>query len=92
MTKIYTLDDKLIIDEPSLNLKETVEKHKTNLRGANLREAYLKGVNLEGAILGWDDLLGANLTEAYLKGANLSKADLGEGYFRLITATTTKNN
>ena len=32
MTKIYKLDGELIFDEPTLNLKEAVEKHKDKLQ------------------------------------------------------------
>ena len=41
------------------------------LRGVNLSEAYLSGVNLSGA-----DLSEVNLSEANLRGVNLYEADL----------------
>ena len=50
-TKIYKLDGKLIFDEPFLNLKEAVEKHKDDLTKANLKDAILTNANLEGTIL-----------------------------------------
>ena len=46
-----------------------------NLRGADLRDAYLGGANLRGADLG-----DANLGGAYLGGANLRGADLRDAY------------
>jgi len=47
------------------------------LRGVNLSEAYLSGVNLSGA-----DLSEVNLSEANLRGVNLSGADLSEANLR----------
>lgn len=44
---------------------------KTDLRGAKLYQAHLKGANLNGA-----DLRGANLYQAHLEEANLNEADL----------------
>ena len=59
---------------------------RADLRGANLREAYLRGAtlwgadlreaNLRGATLWGADLRGANLWGADLRGANLLGADL----------------
>lgn len=63
MTKLYTIDGKLIFDEPDLTLKEAVEKHKANLKEANLQGADLFRANLKGA----------NLEEADLTGVNLDK-------------------
>ncbi len=47
-----------------------------NLGGANLRDAYLRGANLGGANLHGADLRGANLHGANLSGANLRGAYL----------------
>lgn len=66
MTRLYTIDGKLIFDEPDLTLKEAVKKHKDNLVGADLDYADLSGANLEGA----------NLFKAILSGANLEGVDL----------------
>ena len=44
--------------------------------GADLRRAYLRWRNLEGADLRKADLIGADLREADLKGANLAGANL----------------
>jgi hypothetical protein len=63
-------------------LEKIIEKHNllvcgkdggecANLRGADLCDAYLRGVDLSGA-----DLCGANLRDASLLGASLSDADL----------------
>ena len=49
---------------------------KSNLAGANLREADLSGVNLIEAYLSGANLREANLREAYLSGANLYGANL----------------
>ena len=46
-----------------------------NLRGANLRGAYLGDANLRGANLRDANLRGANLRGAYLGDANLRGAD-----------------
>lgn len=40
MTKLYTIDNKLIFDEPTLTLKEAVEKHKDKLEKVNLIADY----------------------------------------------------
>ena len=66
MTKLYKLDGELIFDEPFLSLKEAVEKHKADLRGANLTDANLKGANLSKA-----NLEGANLEEANINCVDL---------------------
>ena len=47
-----------------------------DLRGAYLREANLRGADLRGANLYGADLRGADLRAANLYGANLSEADL----------------
>lgn len=44
---------------------------KDDLKGANLKDAYLDGADFTGA-----DLKGANLNGAYLSGANFNNADL----------------
>ena len=49
---------------------------KTNLYGANLRDANLYAANLRGADLRGADLYGANLRDANLRGADLYGADL----------------
>jgi uncharacterized protein YjbI with pentapeptide repeats len=51
MTKIYKIDGELIFDEPSLCLKEAVEKHKDKLKEADLSGADLSEANLSGADL-----------------------------------------
>ena len=51
MTRLYTMDNKLIIDEPDLGLKEAIEKHKDDLRGADLTGANLERADLTNAIL-----------------------------------------
>jgi hypothetical protein len=53
------------------NIREAVEKHRANLRGADLYGANLYGADLRGA-----NLYGANLRGADLYGANLRGADL----------------
>lgn len=44
---------------------------KDDLRGANLKDAYLDGADFTGT-----DLRGVNLNGAYLSGANFNNADL----------------
>ncbi|MBN1655048.1 MAG: pentapeptide repeat-containing protein [Deltaproteobacteria bacterium] len=44
---------------------------KEDLRGANLKDAYLDGADFSGT-----DLKGVNLNGAYLSGANFNNADL----------------
>jgi uncharacterized protein YjbI with pentapeptide repeats len=44
---------------------------KDDLRGVNLKDAYLDGADFTGS-----DLKGANLNGAYLSGANFNNADL----------------
>jgi hypothetical protein len=51
-------------------------KHNANLRGADLRGAYLGGADLRGADLGGAYLGGADLRGADLRGADLGGADL----------------
>jgi hypothetical protein len=57
-------------------LRETAEKQKANLRGANLSGANLRGANLSGANLYDANLRGADLYDANLRGADLYDADL----------------
>ncbi len=65
------------------SIKDCLEKNvDANLRGADLRGAYLVdadlgGANLVGANLGGADLRGANLVDADLGGVNLVDANLG---------------
>lgn len=70
MTKLYTIDGKLIFDEPTLTLKEAVEEHQYSLIRANLSLADLKGIDLDYA-----NLTEANLVGADLEGVDLSNAD-----------------
>jgi len=63
------------------SLAEALTKNKSNLCGANLRGADLRGADLCGANLRGADLRGANLRgadlrDADLRGANLRDADL----------------
>jgi hypothetical protein len=52
-----------------------------NLRGANLRGAFLSMADLRGANLREAHLSGAVLSRADLRGANLFRADLSEARF-----------
>ena len=52
-------------------------KNKTDLAGADLRDAYLGGADLRDARLRDADLRGAELGDADLRGADLAGADLG---------------
>jgi uncharacterized protein YjbI with pentapeptide repeats len=60
---------------------EAAEK-RANLRGANLRDAYLGGADLGGANLRDANLGGANLGGADLRDAYLGDADLGGANLR----------
>ena len=51
-----------------------------DLRGADLRDAYLSGADLRGANLRDADLRGAYLRDADLRGADLRDADLRGAY------------
>ena len=72
------------------DVREAVEE--ARMRGAYLRDAYLRGANLGGADLrdaylgganlGGADLRGADLGGAYLGGADLGGAYLGGAYLR----------
>ena len=53
-----------------------------DLRGANLRGAYLQCANLRGANLRGAHLRGADLRDAYLQGANLQGAYLRGAHLR----------
>ena len=55
-------------------------KNKTDLTGADLRDAYLGGADLRDACLREADLRGADLGHADLRGADLAGADLGGAY------------
>ncbi|MCL5037161.1 MAG: pentapeptide repeat-containing protein [Chloroflexi bacterium] len=55
---------------------------RSNLRGANLRGAYLEGADLRRAYLEEADLEGADLRRAYLLGADLRRAHLKEADLR----------
>ena len=62
---------------------------RANLRGANLRGAYLSGANLRdanlsGANLSDANLSGADLSGANLRGADLSGADLDKTYYQVV--------
>ena len=57
-------------------IRETAEQGKSNLRGADLYGADLRGANLRGADLYGADLRGANLYGADLRGADLREANL----------------
>ena len=62
-------------------IKERVDLRGADLRGAyltgaNLRRADLRDANLTGAYLSRADLTGANLRGAYLTGADLRDANL----------------
>ena len=63
----------------SKNLGEAIKaaiKAGDNLRGADLRGAYLQDADLRGAELRGADLQGANLQDADLRGADLRSAEL----------------
>ena len=68
--KIDCSKDESVSVKLGLAVKWAIE-NKTNLRGADLKEADLSWTNLRGA-----DLRGANLKEADLKEANLRGACL----------------
>lgn len=61
---------------PSFNAKDHPVKFDTNLRGANLKNANLTGVDLEDASLVDANLSGANLKDAKLNGTDLTGANL----------------
>jgi|WetSurSiteA1Bulk_404760.scaffolds.fasta_scaffold29508_5 uncharacterized protein YjbI with pentapeptide repeats len=68
--------DEILIEGKAKNLKDFLEKNKSNLSGAYLSGANLSGANLSRANLSGADLYGAYLYGAYLSGANLSGANL----------------
>jgi hypothetical protein len=70
--KILKINGELICED-TFSLRELAEKNKTNLWGANLRRADLRGADLQGANLRRADLQGADLRGANLRAAkNLS--------------------
>ena len=64
------------------NLKEE-DLRGVNLRGVDLREVNLSGANLSGTDLRWTDLSGANLSGANLREADLTGTDLSGVNLRL---------
>jgi len=67
---------KVVLEAHAKYLRGEEGGAKANLRGADLREADLRGANLSGANLRWADLSWANLRGADLREADLSKANL----------------
>jgi len=57
---------------------ETIAAVKSNLRGAELMETNLEGVQLDNAFLVEADLGGANVRNGVFLGANLSQANLSQ--------------
>lgn len=57
MTKIYRITREILFKDDSLSLKELVEKHKKNLRYADLIGADLRDANLRGAKIGGSTIL-----------------------------------
>jgi uncharacterized protein YjbI with pentapeptide repeats len=58
--------------------KEANREITPNLRGADLREAQLSGVDLVGADCNHADLMGADLSQAYLSEAEFGHANLND--------------
>jgi uncharacterized protein YjbI with pentapeptide repeats len=56
--------------------RDTIDRLKGNLRGAELREAGLEGVQLENSFLVEADFSGANLRNAMFLGSNMLHANL----------------
>ena len=67
--------ERLLKANPKLGI-QTEHKWQIDLRGANLRDAYLRDANLSGVDLNDAYLRGANLRGVDLNGANLHGADL----------------
>lgn len=65
-------------DRPILKAfaEETIAGIKSNLRGAEVREANLEAIQLDNAFLIESDFSGSNLRNALFLGANLSHANL----------------
>ncbi len=82
MTEIYRITREILFKDNSLSLKELVEKHKKNLRYADLMNADLGEVDLREADLRYANLRDAYLRDADLQGANLSRADLRDANLR----------
>jgi len=75
--KLYDIHDCIKIDDPDCEtIKELCEKHKHDLRYANLYCADLTGANLSNATLSRANLRYADLRGADLRCANLYCADL----------------
>jgi uncharacterized protein YjbI with pentapeptide repeats len=86
MSKIYhKITKDILFEDDLLSVKELVEKHKENLRGADLTGADLEYANLRGA-----DLTGADLEYANLRGANLTCADLEHATLECANLTGAK--
>jgi len=69
--------DKIILKGKAEGIKELLEKNRgADLKGAYLRDAYLRGADLRGAYLRDADLRDADLTGADLRDADLRDADL----------------
>jgi hypothetical protein len=64
---------------------ERLQLHRTDLRGADLREAHLEGASLGGANLEGADLYGAHLEGAILVEANLRGAKLTDAHLEDAT-------
>ena len=84
--------NKVIICGEYESIKDCLEKNRgANLRDANLRGAYLRDANLGDANLEGAYLEGANLRGAYLRDANLEGAYLRGAYLRDANLEGAKN-
>ena len=81
MAQLKRISGELIAENENKSLKQLAERHKADLRradltGADLRRAYLIEADLTGADLRRADLIEADLSWADLSGAYLRRVDL----------------
>src|SRR3990167_3112862 len=68
--------NKIIVEGEFENLKDALEKNKSDLRGCDLRRSDLSGCDLSGCDLSWSDLRKSDMRGSDLRGCDLRGSNL----------------
>src|SRR3990167_5292222 len=68
--------NKIIVEGEFENLKDALEKNKSDLRGSDLSGSDLRGSDLRGCDLRRSDLSGCDLSGCDLRGCDLRESNL----------------